>query len=184
MKPRFFFCFPFQSKRSPRFTWIFLMLLVLCFGIKAADDVQQLEDTRQLAKQAEKLIRKGNLIEAEEILRQIIKQNPADTKSKLNLSYVLLKGRKLFEAYEIALEVAKAEPKNARAFALLGTTMLNFGNFKDAQVLLKNSYALDKEEPLAWFGAGMLDFYENRIYDSFPKLQQAEALESTEPDFV
>lgn len=152
--------------------------------ICAAADIQNAEDPRQLIKQAEKLLKKGNLTEAENLLRRALKQSPNDIKAKLDLSYVLLKSQKLIESYAISSEVAKIEPKNARAFALMGMAFLNFGNFKDAQLFLIKSYSLDKEEALAWFGAGMLDFYENRLYESLPKLQEAESLDSKEPDFV
>lgn len=185
MKSKNFLRFPFQTKRFFRFTWICLAAVNLCLPVWAGDaDVQEVEDSRAAIKQAEKLRRKGDFQEAEVILRRVTKQNPSNSKAKLSLGYVLLKERKLFEAYDVSLEVARAEPKNARAFAQVGIALLNFGNFKDAKVVLENAYALDDEEPLAWFGAGMLDFYENRIFDSLPKLEQAEYLGAGEPDFV
>lgn len=184
MKFKIFSRFPFQTKRFFRFTWIYLLTAALCLPVSASDEVQLSDNPRQLLKQADRLVRKGNLSEAEKILRLVVKQNPADSKAKLHLSYILLKSQKLLEAYEIAFEVAKAEPKNSRALALVGITLLNFGNFNQAEMLLKGSHALDREEPLAWFGAGLLDFYENRIFASLPKLQQAENLEPGEPDFV
>lgn len=185
MKSNNFFRFPFQKKRFFRLTWICLVAMNFCLPqVWAKVDVQDAEDYRQLLKRAQKLVKKGNLAEAQDVLRRAVKQNPGDSKTKLNLSYVLLKDRKLIESYEISVEVAKAETKNARAYALIGMALLNFGNFKEAKVFLAKSYLLDKEEPLAWFGAGMLDFYENRISESLPKLEEAEYLEPEEPDFV
>jgi Flp pilus assembly protein TadD/predicted aspartyl protease len=188
MKLRFSFCVPFQLKRFFRFAWISLFITSFCFPafafVNSDNDIQDLKESRQLIKQAEKLIRKGSFSEAEDVLRRIITQNPQDSKAKLNLSYVLLKGQRAVEAYDTALAVATAEPKSARARALVGLALLNFGDFRNARKLLESAYQLDKDEALSWFGAGLLDFYENRIFDSVPKLQQAEYLEPNEPDFV
>jgi tetratricopeptide (TPR) repeat protein len=184
MKLKIFSRFPFQTKRFLRFTWIYLIAAACCLPISASDEVQDFDNSRQLIKQAERLTRKGNLYEAENLLRRAVKQDPNDLKAKLGLSFILLKTRQMLESYEIALETAKADPKSARAFALLGVTLLHFGNFREAENILRNSYLLDKEEPLAWYGAGMLDFYENRLSESIAKLQQAEYFDHKEPDFV
>lgn len=184
MKSKYFFRFPFRTRWFSRTALIGFVTIVFCLPIFAGSDIQQAEDSRRLIKQAQKLVRKGNMADAEVLLRRAVRQNPVDSKAKLNLSYLLLKTRGFSEAYEIAVEIAKSDPQNSRAFALIGVTLLNFGNFKEAQIFLAKSYLLDKQEPLAWFGAGMLDFYENRIFVSLPKLQEAEYLDPGEPDFV
>ena len=184
MKLKVFSRFPFQTKRFYRFTWIYLMAAICFSPVLAADEVQKFANPKQLIKQAEKFTRKGNLSEAENLLRRAVKENPKDSNLKLSLSYVLLKAKNTLEAYELAYEVAKAEPKNSRAFALVGLALLNFGKFRDAETLLRASYVMNKTEPLAWFGAGLLDFYENRLSDSILKLEQAESLEQDESDFV
>lgn len=124
--------FPFQTKRILRFTWITIILISFGFSVGAGDVVQFLDekDSRQQIKQAEKFIRKGNPAEAEKILREVLTKDPSNSKAKLALSLALLKQRKLIDAYELTLAVAKNEPKNARAFSLLGMSLLNFGNFK------------------------------------------------------
>ncbi|MGI8494243.1 MAG: aspartyl protease family protein [Pyrinomonadaceae bacterium] len=161
-----------------------MLILISCLTLLANDEVQSADDIKQFIKQAEKLTRKGKFDEAEIILRRVILQNPSDSSAKLSLAYVLLKKQDIAGAYKYALEIAKTDTKNARAFAVLGVTLLNLGNFKDARLILAKAYQLDKKEPLAWFGAGMLDFYENRIPDSLPKLLEAEFLDSAEPDFT
>lgn len=142
------------------------------------------EDARELIKQAEKLIRKGQLSEAEKILRRAVAQYPKDSPAKLALSYLLLKQKKLVEAFNLALPVVKADPKNSFAFAILGMVYLNAGSFKDAEKLLINSVALNRREALGWFGLGMLDFYENRITKSLINLNAAVTYDDDEPDFV
>ena len=43
---------------------------------------------------------------------------------------------------------------------------------------------LNRKEALAWAGAGMLDFYENRIPDSLLNLSQAVFHDADEPDYL
>jgi predicted aspartyl protease/thioredoxin-like negative regulator of GroEL len=178
--------FPFQTKRFGRLTWISIVLIGLLLPVVAADDVKQVDikEARELVKQAEKLTRKGNLLDAEKILREVLEKDSSNVKAKLVLSYVLLKQRKLIDSYELAFEIAKNDAKNARAFALVGMNLLNLGNFREAGILLRTSNRLDQEEAVAWFGFGLLDFYENRIEEGLDKLRTAEFLDPHEPDFV
>lgn len=179
------FYLPFQPKRFNRFSWIILILTALCLPVSAADDIQltDIQNSRQAVKQAEKLARKGNMMEAEKLLRRFLEQNTADAPTKLSLSYILLKQRKLAESYKISYEVAKSD-KNPRALALVGMALLNLGSFKDAQLLLNNAGNLNQKEPLVWSGLGLIDFYENRINEGLEKLQVAVYLDPGEPDFV
>ena len=180
------FHFPNQKGNSIRFGWICLSLTFFCLTAVASQEIPQQtpEDSRQLTKQGEKLSRKGNLVEAENLLRRAVELSPKESKAKTVLGYILLKQRKSLEAYNLMIPVAQADSQNARAFALLGMALLNLGNFSDAKRLFQNAYFLDNQEPLAWFGAGMQDFYENRIFESLPKLQKACALDEKEPDFI
>lgn len=179
------FRFPFQTKRLIVFVVTVLFVAGLPFGGLASDDVQQIEeDTRQKIKQADKLARRGNSAEAEKILRQIIRRDARHSTAKLKLAYLLLKQKNLLEAYDLSLEIAKAEPKNSYAFAVLGATLLNAGNFKEAEKILVTAVSLNKKEALAWAGIGMLDFYENRIFDSIENLKAAVYFDGDEPDFA
>ncbi len=177
--------FPFQTKRFAVFALTVLFVIGLPVLGWANEDVQRLEeDTRQLIKQADKLAKKGQPAEAEKILRQVLQRDPQNSTAKLKLAYVLLKQKFLLEAYNISFEVAKDEPKNSYALAVLGTTLLNAGNFQEADKVLVGAWLLNKKEALAWAGLGMLDFYENRIFDSIDKLQTAVYFDSDEPDFI
>ena len=178
--------YPFHLKRLVRFSWSSLVLISLFTFAFANDDVQQKfsEDSKQLIKQAEKLVRKGSLLEAEMILRRAIQQNENDSKAKLTLSHVLLKQRRFLDSYDISVNIAKNESTNSRAFALVGMALLNLGNFRDAQRILENSLKLNEEDALGWYGLGMLDFYENRIQKSVNKLEGATYFDTNEPDFI
>ena len=169
------------------------LLLVACVLMVAttafpnsADDVQQLagQDVKQALKQAEKLTKKGNLLEAERLLRAALATEPSNSRVQSSLSYVFLKQRRFLEAYTIALEAAKSDSKNSRAFAMVGMSLLSFGKFPEARALFIRSVQINNREPFAWAGMGMLDFYENRIDNSIDKLQTAEYFENNEPDFT
>lgn len=152
----------------------------------AADDVQRIEpqETKKQVKLAKKLYLKGNVAEAERILRRVIATDPTFADAKLDLAYILLKKKRLIEAYNLAFEIAEKDKKNSYSFAILGAVYLSAGNFKDARTLLGNAIAIDKEEALAWAGLGMLDFYENRIDESLLNLREAVYYNSREADFV
>lgn len=185
MKSKLFFCNSFRSTVTLRLFCAGMLLICAAGNISASnDDVQNIQDSKQLVKQAEKQYRKGNLDEAESLYRRAVAQDATNSGTKLKLAYLLLKKRNINEAYEISYNVAQKEPKNARAFAVFGMALLNVGNFKDAAVIFQNAYLLNKNDPLAWFGAGMLDFYENRIFESLPKLEQAVYLDNDNPDYI
>jgi tetratricopeptide (TPR) repeat protein len=152
----------------------------------AESDVQQVnsDDVRQLIKQGEKLIRRGQLVEAEKILLRAVDADPKNSTLKLKLAFVFVKQRRLLEAYELSFPVAKAEPKNSYAFAVLGATLLGAGKFSEARAVFFNSIRLNKKEALAWAGYGMLDFYENRIFDSLDNLREAVYYAPDEPDYL
>jgi predicted aspartyl protease len=98
----------------------------------------------------------------------------------------------LVECYEEAVRVIQADNKmlrptdfeKSRALAIAGSALLAAGNFGRARELLTESYNLNPDESLAFAGAAMLDFYENRPKEGVKKLQQAIYLNPREPDFV
>jgi tetratricopeptide (TPR) repeat protein len=185
------FDFPLPPFRRTKIICAGLVLTFLCAvplsaAAAANGDAQQIEpvDARQAVRQAEKLVRKGNLAEAEKMLRRVVEQNPKDSRAKIRLAYVLMKRKRLVEAYDYSLEVAKTEPQNAHAFAVLGATLLNAGNFKQASLCFVNALKLDKGEALAWAGLGLLNYYENRIETSLEYLKAAEYRDPQQPDYV
>lgn len=168
----------------------FLLILTLFFNaaVIASDesDVQRADvaSSRQLIKQAEKLIKRGNVIEAEKLLLRAVDIAGAESFPKLRLAQLYAKQRRLTEAYEICYPIAKAEPKNSYAYAVLGTTMLGIGRFKDARALFFSSLTMNKRQALAWAGYGMLEFYENNIQQSMANLEEAVFHDPEQPDYV
>lgn len=178
------------SVRAPSRITLLLVLAVFCITLSGpaalAADVQNTDgDTVvSLTKRASKLIKKGALVEAEKLLRQALEISPNNSNTRLTLAYLFFKKRRWVEAYDISLSIAKNEPKNARAFAVLGVALLNAGRFPEAKTVLYNAIKLNRREALAWAGCGMLDFYENRIFDSLANLRVAVFQDPNEADFI
>ncbi|HEV8590513.1 MAG TPA: tetratricopeptide repeat protein, partial [Pyrinomonadaceae bacterium] len=149
-------------------------------------DIEQVpvDDVRQMIKQGDKLVHHGEYAEAEKVLRKAVDTYPANSLVKLKLAYVYVKQRRIREAYDLSFAVAKAEPKNSYAFAVLGATLLSAGKFEEAKVVFFNAVKLNRKEALAWAGYGMLDFYENRIFDSLDNLRTAVYHDPNEPDYL
>jgi Tfp pilus assembly protein PilF/predicted aspartyl protease len=147
-------------------------------GAPAADDV------KDLIKKAAKLVRRADFVKAEELLRNAVALDTTRSDAKVELGFVLTKQRRLLEAYELLLPIAQAEPKNTRAYAVLGTTLLAAGRFTEAKALFYTAINNNKKEHLAWAGFGMVDFYENRIDDSLENLREAAYRAPGEPDYI
>ena len=140
-------------------------------------------DKKQL-KRAKKLIRKEELNRAETILRGILKRQPEMANAKLQLARVYIKKKRITEAYNLAYDVALEDANNALAFAVLGNALVGAGSFREAEISYRNALLIDKKEPFAWAGYGMLDYHENRLERSIKKLRTANYYKSNEPDFV
>lgn len=181
LMPSFFF-------RSQLVRKNFTLALTCCIalavsaGTIAAQETKS-EDAKDAYKLAQKQVKKGDLAEAEKLLRRSLEIDPTFASSKIELAAVLLKQRSLVEAYKLSFEAAKENPDNARAFAVLGTTLLTAGRFSDAKPILMNALALDRKEDLAWAGLGLLNFYENRVQQGVVDLRQAVHYNADEPDY-
>ena len=172
-------------RTSARILPVLLFIAFTPLLVFAGGDVQQVSDNdfRTHLKRGEKLARRGDYVEAEKAFRRAIELDATHSGAKLKLAFVLVKQRRLRESYDITFPIAKAEPKNSTAFSVLGVTFLNAGKFPEARAILYNSLRLNRKEALAWAGMGMLEFYENRIFESLANLQQAVHFDADEPDY-
>jgi Tfp pilus assembly protein PilF/predicted aspartyl protease len=180
-----------DARRGQKASVVFFCLSLFAFSLFAAPfsaAAQRAESgaggARKLMKDGKKFVRRGEFLEAEKAFRRALEINPNDTTARLNLAYVLVKQRQTLEAYKLSYEAARSEPKNAFAFAVLGSVLLSAGNFRDARLAFVNALELDRETPLAWAGLGTLNFYENRISVGLDQLQAAVFLEPLEPDYL
>ncbi len=173
---------------SSTLTYSFLALLATFFishtTVNAFQPADPKKNVKKLIQQAKKHLRGGMLVESESLLRQAVAIDPDKPESRVELAYVLTKRRRTLEAYDLALEVAKSEPTNTRALAVLGTTLLTAGRFREARLLFLQALKLNRREDLAWAGFGMVDFYENRIGGSLANLREATYHEPDEPDYI
>ena len=171
--------------RLRSFSLSFILLAFICMPAFAEDDVKPIsDDAKSLVKQGEKLIRKGDFGGAEQMFKLAMEARPTDPEIKLKLAYLYVKTRRFVEAYELSFPVVREDPKNSYAFAVVGATYLGAGRFRDARMLLVNSIRLKNDQPLAWAGLGMLDFYENKIQESLKNLEEAVYYDPFEPDFL
>ena len=166
----------------PSFRAFFLILSLTITALSA--EAEQSVDIKRSLKEASNKTKAGLFAEAENILRTVINADDKRSDAKVELAYVLTKQRRLGEAYDIVYPIVQSEPKNARAFAVLGATMLTGGRFREARLLFFNAIKLDRRQHLAWAGYGLLDFYENRINDSVENLRESVYYAPDEPDYL
>lgn len=173
MLSSFFFHSPVPTARS---RYRFALLISAAFLILAAVPASALaneNDPKKMVRQADKLMRSGKAAEAEALYRQALSIAPENTDTKLKIAHLLIKQRRLAEAYELSLGVAQAERRNARAFALVGTTLLSLGQFDEARAVLIEALRIDRSEALAWYAIGLLEYYENRVEESLANLRES-----------
>jgi len=164
-------------------TFALASLSLIAFSQTIDDQLVSATDPKALFKLGRKEDRKGRIDNAEKIYRRIIEVDPKYSDAKLALAYLLAKRRSVAEAYNLSFETAKAEPHNARAFAVLGVTLLTAGKFPEARRCFEKSLSIDRKEDLAWAALGMLEFYENRIENSLVDLLEATFRDPDEPDY-
>lgn len=71
----------------------------------------------------------------------------------------------------------------SKAHAIAAMTLLRAGNFTDAAKDFRASYSLNKHEPFANAGLGLLEFYNNRGKTALILMTRAAEAEPREPDF-
>jgi Flp pilus assembly protein TadD/predicted aspartyl protease len=166
----------------------FLIILVLLSPSSAIAFEQfaasEQKDVRKLIREARKHSRAGMLSESESVLRKAVDLDSTSTEARVELALVLSKRRSLREAYELVYPIVKADPKDSRAMAVLGSTLLSGGRFSDARLVFQQAIKLNRREHLAWAGYGMTDFYENNIAESIANLREATFHAPDEPDYI
>ena len=134
-------------------------------------------------KRAQNELRKGNFDEAEKIYRRLIEHQPDDNEARLGLSFTLIKKLRMQEAYEEAAQVIVADPLNGRAHALLGTSLLRSGEFRNSVEELQTALKFNNRDALALAGLAELAFFDNRSRLAYDGLHRAIQLDPLEPDY-
>jgi tetratricopeptide (TPR) repeat protein len=176
-----------QTLNAPR--WLppkavkLLAGLVICLGMSAPALAATGGDgkTRQRANDA---LRQGDYETAEKQFREALAKDAHDNEARLGLSFALLKQRHLQDAYDHAARVILADPLSSRAHALLGSTILASGDFRNSVEEFRTALSIKDNEALAIAGLAMVDFYENRLDLAIKGLRRAVSLDSAEPDYI
>lgn len=168
--------FSYSPTHPARSRYRFVLLAAVAFtlfsSVPAYSSADQ-KDPKKMVREADKLLRRGKAVEAEDLYRQALTIAPDYTDAKLKIAHLMIKQRRLAEAYELSVGVAQADRKNARAFALVGTTLLSLGQFVEAKAVLIEALMLDKGEALVWYSLGLLEYYENRVEESLANLRES-----------
>jgi len=141
------------------------------------------ESRGKALKRAEKELRKSNFSEAEKIYRRLLDENRNDKDARLGLSFALVKLRKFQESYEHAAQVIATDPINARAHALLGTSLLRSGEFRTSIESLYTAVKFNNREAMAIAGLAEIEYFEHRSRNAYEGLKRAVQLDSMDPDY-
>lgn len=173
-------------KRNNRLGRIgFTLLAVLMVGLAAPEAALSSNAADgKTRRRADRALREGEYEEAAKLFRQLLADDVHDHKSRLGLSFALLKQRLLRDAYDHAARVIMTDPLSARAHALLGATILAGGDFRESVEEFKTALSIQENESLAIAGLAMVDFYENRLDSAIRGLRRAVQLDSLEPDYI
>ncbi|MBC7930620.1 MAG: aspartyl protease family protein [Rubrivivax sp.] len=136
----------------------------------------------KLRARAERAIKNGEFTDAEKAYRELVAKDARDEQARLGLSLALLKQRKNQDAYDQAARVVAVNPLSARAHALLGTAMLNAGDFRLSVEEFRTALSFKDDDAMAISGLAMVDFYENRLGASLAGLRRAAFVDASEPD--
>jgi predicted aspartyl protease/Flp pilus assembly protein TadD len=164
-----------------------LLVLAICFVIgmgEATTATVEAHAADKTRSRAERALRRGEYEMAEKLFRELLAVDEKDPDAHLGLSFSLLKQRDLRGAFDHALRAVGLDQGSARAHALVGTVLLASGDFHTAISEFQVALRLREDEALAVAGLAMVNFYENRFFDSFAGLQRAVALDADEPDYL
>jgi tetratricopeptide (TPR) repeat protein len=160
-----------------------LVMIVLVVMLVSQSAAVLAESRGKALKRAEKELRQANFGEAEKIYRQLIERDQNDKDARLGLSFALIKQGKLQESFEQAAQVINADPLSARAHALLGTSLLRSGDFRNSIEALYTAVKFNNRESLAIAGLAEIEYFENRSRTAYDWLKRAVQLDPLEPDY-
>jgi predicted aspartyl protease/Flp pilus assembly protein TadD len=133
---------------------------------------------------AERALKEGEFVEAEKLYRELVVKDAHDEQARLGLGLALLKQRKNQDAFDQAARVLTADPTSARAHALLGSALLNAGDFRLSVEEFRTALSFKEDDAMAVAGLAMVDFYENRLSASLAGLRRAAFIDPNEPDYL
>ncbi len=106
-------------------------------------------------KKADRLISEGKLLEAEEVLIQVIRKNPQEYVAYEGLMKIYIKQKKHDNAIEILEFLVKHNPQNDNYFAYLGNALLSTRRFSEAADAYTKSLELNDLIPARFVNLGL-----------------------------
>jgi predicted aspartyl protease len=163
-----------------------LIALMAAQSNAAADSAEQTkkDSVAKLHREGLKAIRAGRYEDAIKTYRLILDNDSRDIQARLRISLAYFKGQSYRHCFDEADEVLKMEPDNARAYALEAAAMLRSGYVDRAIERVMQAFKLDQKEPLAFWTAAEIDYYEGRAAQARARAYQAHMLDPEEPDYV
>jgi predicted aspartyl protease/Flp pilus assembly protein TadD len=170
-------------KKQSRLAFVAVFSLFAAFCVARVSPIASASDGK-LRSRADHAIKDGQFEEAEKLYRELVAKDARDEPARLGLSLALLKQRKNQDAFDQAARVIAVNPTSARAHALLGTAMLNAGEFHLSVEEFRTALTFREDDAMAIAGLGMVDFYENRLSASLAGLRRASFIDPNEPDYL
>jgi tetratricopeptide (TPR) repeat protein len=169
------------------------ILLLIAFAVSAiaapvkAVDLQQQsvkESNNKIFREGTKAIRSGRYEDAVNLYRRILDVDKSNVKAYLGAALAHLKARSYRLCFDAASEAIKADPNSAPAHALLGMALLRSGYINNAVQEIIEAFKLNPKEPMAYWAASEVDYYEGRPDNARVKSYMAHQLDKDEPDYL
>src|SRR5881227_1492361 len=134
-------------KRKSRLPVVVVFALVATFCAALVPPVSAAGDKERA--RAERALKEGEFVEAEKLFRELVVKDAHDEQARLGLGLALLKQRKNQDAFDQAARVLAADPTSARAHALLGSALLNAGDFRLSVEEFRTALSFREDDAMA-----------------------------------
>lgn len=173
--------------RIIRFAFAFALLAATAVSqaMAAAPEEQRVKDpNNKIYREGVKAVREGRYEDAIKIYGEILSRDGRDVQAHLLNSFACLKDQNYRLCFDEASEALKLDPNNARGHALRASALMRSGHIDNAIGELRLAFKFDSKEPLAFWTAAEIDYYEGRSADARSHAYQAHLLDPDEPDYV
>jgi tetratricopeptide (TPR) repeat protein len=162
------------------------LLVTLAFSqaLAAPEDQKVKDPNNKIYREGLKAMRAGRYEDAIKAYREIIARDGGDIQAHLLTSLAYFKSQSYRLCFEEASEALKLDANNARAHALRGAALIRSGHIPNAIEELHKAFKLNAKEPLAFWAAAEIDYYEGRSAEARSRAYQAHLLDPDEPDYV
>src|ERR1044072_1901307 len=176
-----------RAGRMIRFSIAAALLAALMLpeaGAVTLEEQKAKDSNNKMYRDGSKAIRAGRYEDAIKSFNQIINLDSRDLQARLWAALAYLKNQNYRRCLQEASEALKLNPDSARAHALAAAPLLRSGYVPHAVEDLVKAFKLDGKEPLAFWAAAEIDYYEGRASDARIRAYQAHLLDPEEPDYV